>query len=155
MGSVVYARRCRANGERIVGMFSVETIGYYTSNRGSQQYPGPALLHRLYPDTGNFIGFVSNFASRRLMRDAGRAFRQGAKFPSEGVSAPADIPGIGWSDHWAFWQEGYQAVMITDTAPYRYPHYHRPSDTPDKLDYDSFTRVVMGLARMLSSLSAA
>ena len=153
MGSLVYARRCRARGENIVGMFSLETIGYYTNERGSQQYPGPALFHRLYPDTGNFIGFVSNFASRALMRDTGREFRRAVKFPSEGVSAPAAIPGIGWSDHWAFWQQGYPAVMITDTAPYRYPHYHQPSDTPDKLNYDSFARVVTGLARTFAALA--
>jgi hypothetical protein len=96
---------------------------------------------------------VSNVASRKLMRDAAREFRRRGAFPSEGVAAPADIPGIGWSDHWAFWQEGYPAVMITDTAPYRYPHYHQPSDTPDKLDYDSFARVVWGLKEMFAALA--
>jgi Zn-dependent M28 family amino/carboxypeptidase len=153
MGSRVYAQRCRALGERIAGMFSLETIGYYSNVRGSQQYPGPALFQRLYPDTGNFIGFVSNLASRKLMRDAGREFRRRAEFPSEGVAAPAGIPGIAWSDHWAFWQEGYQAVMLTDTAPYRYPHYHQPTDTPEKVDYDSLARVVSGMKEMFAALS--
>lgn len=152
MGSRVYARRCRNRGERIVGMFSLETIGYYSSAPGTQQYPGPALFQRMYPDTGNFIGFVANFASRSFMRRAGGEFRRRAQFPSEGVAAPADIPGIGWSDHWSFWQEGYRAVMITDTAPFRYPHYHEPFDTPDKLDYDSLARVVSGLHDMLTAL---
>jgi Zn-dependent M28 family amino/carboxypeptidase len=152
MGSRVYAARCRARGEQLAGMFSLETIGYYSSERGSQQYPGPALFQTFYPDTGNFIGFVSNLASRRLLRDAGRAFRKHTAFPSEGVAAPAAVPGIGWSDHWSFWQEGYQGVMITDTAPFRYPHYHLESDTPDKLDYDSFARVVMGLKEMIIAL---
>lgn len=150
MGSRVYARRCRERGERIAGMFSLETIGYYSNEPNSQQYPGPALFQRLYPDTGNFIGFVSNVSSRKLLRDAGREFRRRTNFPSEGVAAPADIPGIGWSDHWAFWQEGYRAVMITDTAPYRYAHYHEPTDTPDKLDYDSLARVVWGLKEMFA-----
>lgn len=150
MGSRVYARRCRERGERIAGMFSLETIGYYSNEPNSQQYPGPALFQRLYPDTGNFIGFVSNVSSRKLLRDAGREFRRRTNFPSEGVAAPADIPGIGWSDHWAFWQEGYRAVMITDTAPYRYAHYHEPTDTPDKLDYDSLARVVWGLKQMFA-----
>jgi Zn-dependent M28 family amino/carboxypeptidase len=118
MGSRVYARRCRARGERIAAMFSLETIGYYSTVPGSQQYPGPAVFQRLYPDTGDFIGFVSNFASRTLLRRAGGEFRRRTAFPSEGVSAPADIPGIGWSDHWSFWQEQYPAVMITDTAPF-------------------------------------
>ena len=152
MGSRAYARRCRARGDRIAGMFSLETIGYYSSAPGTQQYPGPALFQRMYPDTGDFIGFVSNFASRRFLRKAGGEFRRRANFPSEGVAAPADIPGIGWSDHWSFWQEGYPAVMITDTAPFRYPHYHTASDTPDKLDYDSLARVVSGLRDMLTAL---
>lgn len=152
MGSRVYARRCRARGDNIDAMFSLETIGYYSTTPGSQQYPGPALFHRLYPETGDFIGFVSNFASRALLRRAGREFRRRASFPSEGVSAPADIPGIGWSDHWSFWQENYPAVMITDTAPFRYPHYHQRSDTPDKLAYDSFARVVWGLSETFSAL---
>ena len=152
MGSRVYARRCRARGERIDGMLSLETIGYYSSAPGTQQYPGPVVFQRLYPSTGDFIGFGSNFTSRTLMRRAGGAFRRLAQFPSEGVAAPADLPGIGWSDHWSFWQEGYPAVMITDTAPFRYPHYHEPSDTPDKLDYDSLARVVSGLHDMLTAL---
>ena len=152
MGSRVYARRCRARGENIAAMFSLETIGYYSTIPGSQQYPGPAVFQRLYPETGDFIGFVSNFASRALLRKAGREFRRRTTFPSEGVSAPADIPGIGWSDHWSFWQENYPAVMITDTAPFRYPHYHQRSDTPDKLDYDSFARVVWGLSETFSAL---
>jgi hypothetical protein len=70
------------------------------------------------------------------------------------VAAPAGVPGIGWSDHWSFWQQGYPAVMITDTAPYRYPHYHQVSDTPDKLNYDSYARVVMGLAHTFSALAS-
>ena len=153
MGSVVSARACRARSDDIFGMFSLETIGYYSDEPGSQQYPGPAVCGRLYPDTGNFIGFVANLASRRLMRMAGREFRRTTQFPSEGAAAPADIPGVGWSDHWSFWQAGYSAVMLTDTAPYRYPHYHRPTDTSDKLNYDALARVVCGLSRTFLALA--
>jgi Zn-dependent M28 family amino/carboxypeptidase len=153
MGSRVYARRCRERGDAIAGMFSLETIGYYSDERGTQQYPVSPLFHMMYPDTGNFIGFVANIASRGLMREAGREFRRSIQFPSEGAAAPADIPGVGWSDHWSFWQEGYPAVMLTDTAPYRYPHYHQPSDTPEQLTYDPFARVVFGLGRMFAALA--
>jgi hypothetical protein len=69
------------------------------------------------------------------------------------VAAPADLAGIGWSDHWSFWQEGYPAVMLTDTAPFRYPHYHQATDTPDKLDYDSLARVAMGFNRMFAAIA--
>jgi hypothetical protein len=108
----------------------------------------------LYPDTGNFIGFVANVGSRALLKDAVGAFRRHARFPSEGVAAPAFIPGVDWSDHASFWEAGYPALMVTDTAPFRYPHYHLPSDTPDKLDYERLARVVTGLRGMLLELAA-
>lgn len=151
MGSRRYVQRVKARGEKIAGMFSLETIGYYSVERGSQRYPPP--LNLLYPDTGDFLGFVSNVASRALLRSAIGAFRQHARFPSEGVAAPAFIPGIGWSDHSSFWEAGYPALMITDTAPFRYPHYHLASDTPDKVDYERLARVVTGLRGMLLELA--
>ena len=70
----------------------------------------------------------------------------------EAAALPSLVPGVGWSDHWAFWQAGYPALMVTDTAPFRYPHYHLPSDTPDKLDYEDFARVVSGLIGMVHRL---
>ncbi len=153
MGSVVYAKRSRARKERIVAMISLETIGYYVDGRGSQTYPFPFGL--LYPSTGSFIGFVGNVGSGQLVREIVALFRQHAQFPSEGAAVPGSIPGIGWSDHWAFWREGYPAVMVTDTALFRYPYYHSPSDTPDKLDYDRMARVVAGLARVVRDLAGA
>ena len=151
MGSRRYVRLVRERGDKIAGMFSLETIGYYSDAPGSQRYPPPLAL--LYPGTGNFIGFVANFASRRWLKDSIGAFRAHARFPSEGVAAPAILPGVDWSDHAAFWEAGYPALMITDTALYRYPHYHAATDTPDKVDYERLARVVTGLHRMLIELA--
>ena len=151
MGSLQYARRCRARGENVVAMLSLETIGYYSERPGSQRYPFP--LSVFYPSTGNFIAFVSNLSSRGLLHEVIASFRRHAAFPSEGVAAPAFIPGVDWSDHWAFWQEGYPALMVTDTAPYRYPHYHTAEDTPDKVNYEALARVVKGLEGMLRDLA--
>ena len=151
MGSRVYARRSKERGENIVAMFSLETIGYYSDRPGSQRYPFP--LGFFYPSTGNFLAFVSNLGSRPLLHQALASFRRHAEFPSEGVAAPAFIPGVDWSDHWSFWKEGYPALMVTDTAPYRYPYYHTAQDTPDKVDYERLTRVVTGLQRMLRELA--
>ncbi len=153
MGSRVYARRSKERGENVVAMFSLETIGYYSDRPGSQRYPFP--LGFFYPSTGNFIAFVSNLSSRTLLHEVLASFRRPAEFPSEGVAAPAFIPGVDWSDHWSFWKEGYPALMVTDTAPYRYPHYHTPQDTPDKVDYERLARVVTGLDRMLRELAQA
>ena len=150
MGSRVYADELLARGERVAAMFSLETIGYYSERPGSQHYPFP--LGFFYPDRGDFLAFVANLASRPLLHRAVAAFRAEARFPSEGVAAPALIPGVDWSDQWSFWRHGVPALMLTDTAPYRYPHYHLPSDTPDKVDYDRLARVVAGLERMFGAL---
>jgi Zn-dependent M28 family amino/carboxypeptidase len=150
MGSWVYAKQLRQRHENIVAAVSLETIGMYTDTPGSQHYPQGFSL--LYPSTGNFIGFVGNFSSRRLVREMVRSFRQTTAFPSEGTAAPEWIGGVGWSDHWSFWQEGYPAVMITDTAPFRNKNYHLPSDTRNTLEYDRMARVVHGLARVIANL---
>ena len=97
--------------------------------------------------------FVSNVQSRALLRRAIALFRKNAKIPSEAASLPAFIPGVSWSDQWSFWQHGYPAIMVTDTAPFRYPYYHSASDTPDKLDYDRFTLVVRGMEKVIQELA--
>jgi hypothetical protein len=146
MGSLVYAKRCKDRGERIVAMLSLETIGFYSDVKGSQKYPPPLSL--FYPSTGNFIGFVGDRSSTDLMRSVVKTFRATTRFPSEGAALFASLPGVGWSDHWSFWQVGYPGVMVTDTAPFRYPHYHTGADTPDKLDYE-LERVVGELVGVL------
>jgi hypothetical protein len=152
MGSLVYARRCEERGEKVVGMLALETIGCFSDEEGSQRYPIPPLRW-IYGTTGNFIGFVGNVSSGGLLRDCLRVFRRHARIPSEGASMPGVVPGIGWSDHWAFWQAGYYALMVTDTAPFRYEHYHRETDTPDRLDYDRMALVIEGLVPVVEALA--
>ena len=151
MGSFIYAGRCKARGDKISGMISLETIGYFSDAPHSQTYPSPGL-GIFYPNVGNFIGFVSNVHSRALLRRVVALFRKHAKIPSEGAALPAFIPGVSWSDQWSFWRYGYPAIMVTDTAPFRYPYYHSSSDTPDKLDYDRFTLVVSGMQKVIEDL---
>jgi Zn-dependent M28 family amino/carboxypeptidase len=150
MGSLVYATAAKDRGERIVGMLSLETMGCYSEVKGSQQYPAPVGL--LYPDVGNFIGFVANLRSARLLSKARRAFRTRTAFPLQCAALPDAIPGVGWSDHWSFWQAGYPALMVTDTAPFRYPWYHTAQDTADKVDYDKLAQVVDGLEAVIAAL---
>jgi hypothetical protein len=152
MGSQVYARRCKERGDKISAMISLETIGYFSDAPNSQKYPSPGL-GLFYPKVGNFIGFVSNVRSGALLRRVITLFRKNARVPSEGASLPAFIPGVSWSDQWSFWQNGYPAIMVTDTAPFRYPYYHSSNDTPDKLDYDRFTLVVSGMEKVIEELA--
>jgi Zn-dependent M28 family amino/carboxypeptidase len=150
MGSLIYAQKCKQRGDRVVGMLSLETMGYYSDSKGSQLYPFPLGL--FYPSTGNFIGFVSNLKSGSLLRRVIKTFREQADFPSEGAVVPAWIPGVDWSDHWSFWQQDYPALMVTDTALYRYPYYHTPEDVPSQIDFDRLTRVIVGLKKVVEDL---
>ncbi|MEX2578750.1 MAG: M28 family peptidase [Verrucomicrobiales bacterium] len=143
MGSYVYAKRCQSLDEKIVAMISLETIGYFSDEPGSQEYP--AGLAGQYPSEGNFLALVGNQASRYIVDSAEAAFSGAVDLPVVAGAFPGEVPGVAWSDHWSFWQAGYPAIMITDTAPFRYPHYHQPTDTVDKIDLDRFTEAVKGL----------
>jgi hypothetical protein len=152
MGSRVSANASAATGEQIIGMFSLEMLGYYSDAPGSQQYP-PIIRH-FYPDTGDFIAFVSNLRSRPFLMNALAAFREQQGFPSEGMAAPEALVGdIRRSDNSSYWDVGYPAVMVTDTSNFRSPHYHTLSDTPQTLDYESMARLTEALTGMVISLA--
>lgn len=151
MGSLVYARELRREGVSVVGMISLETIGFYSDVPGSQKYPSG--LASFYPSRGNFIGFVANSESGALLRKSIRRFRESTEFPSEGIAAPGEWLGIGWSDHWSFWQQNYPAIMVTDTAAFRYPYYHTAGDTFDKVDFEKAARVVFGVRNVIEALA--
>jgi hypothetical protein len=151
MGSRVYAKMARARGDDIRAMLCLETIGYYSDAPDSQHYP--PLFNLFYPERGNFIGFVSDFRSRSLLKQAVAAFRVASDFPVEYLSTFSFIPGVDWSDHWSFWREDIPAVMVTDTAPYRYPYYHTSLDTVDKVSYPQLARVTDGLLAVVTALA--
>ncbi|MGI9385302.1 MAG: M28 family peptidase [Methyloligellaceae bacterium] len=144
-GSWVYAHMARERDQPIRLMVALETIGFYSDAPDSQRYP--PLFDLIYPRKANFIGFVSDLRSRRLMRRLVKTFRSCSDFPLEHAATFRFVPGASWSDHWCFWRHGYRAVMITDTAFYRYAHYHTARDTPEKLAYPAFARVTDGLSR--------
>ena len=150
-GSMRYARAARRRGDDIRLMLSLETIGYYCSEPNSQRYP--PLFRYFYPNRGNFIAFVSNFRSFRQLRRLTVAFRESCDVPVQRVATFSWIPGVAWSDHLSFWLRGYRAVMVTDTAFYRYPYYHSPEDTAEKLDYERLADVTQGLYGALSTLT--
>jgi len=150
MGSQNYARTCRTANLNIKAMFSLETMGYYSDKPGSQKYP-PGVTG--YPDQGNFIAFVGNPASSNLLEESTKIFEANCDFPFEKIAAPEHTPGVSLSDHMCFWQMKYQAVMITDTAPFRYPYYHTAQDLPDKINMSKFTNLVSNLAKTFSALA--
>lgn len=152
MGSRVYARALREAGHEVAAMLSLESIGYYSDEPGSQHYP--AIIAPLYPDTGNFVAVVGKTRSRPLIREVVELLELHGEVPVESIAAPASITGIDWSDHASFWDQGWsQAVMITDTATFRNPHYHQSSDTPDTLDYDRLAELVRALDPTIRALA--
>lgn len=153
MGSLVYARAAKSAHENIVGMLSLETMGYFTDEPKSQRYP--AIVRPFFSDVGNFIAFVSNGRSRPFVKRVRRVFESAVDFPVESLAASDGISGIGWSDHWSFYKQGYPALMVTDTAPNRYAHYHTAQDTAEKLDYQSMARVVIGLQAVVEELAGS
>lgn len=152
MGSLVHARSID-NPDRVIGMISLEAMGYFSNESGSQHYPFPLSLR--YPSTGNFIAFVGDLSSRDFLHTVIGDFRAHATIASVGGTAPAFIQGIDWSDHWSYSQQGIPAIMVTDTAIFRNPHYHLESDLPDTLDYVRLALVVEGLKKTLRDISVA
>jgi Zn-dependent M28 family amino/carboxypeptidase len=151
MGSLHYARMLAERKERVVAMYSLETLGHYASEPGSQRYPFPFGL--VFPNRADFVAFIGLLDARPLLHRTVRSFRAHTAFPTIGGVGPSFVPGLDWSDHWAFAKYGFPAVMVTDTALFRYPHYHLPSDTPDKVDYDKLARVTKGIERVIRELA--
>ena len=151
MGSMVYARAARKRGDDIRLMMSLEMLGCYRDEPGSQRYP--PLFRYFYPDRGNFVALVSNLRSRRLLRRTVSLFKSHSDIPVESLATLSIVPGVSWSDHLSFWRRGYPALMVTDTAFYRYPYYHTAWDTPDKINYDTMARVTDGLFGAISALA--
>lgn len=152
MGSYLYASRIKDRADKVLAMFSLETLGYFTQERQSQRYPFKALQW-LYTDRGNFLAFVSDLDSAWLMRRSLKAFRKATDLPARGLAAPTWVEGVDHSDQWSFWRRGYPGIMVTDTAFYRYPHYHSPEDTPDKVSIPTLVRTVKGLTGMIQELA--
>ena len=98
--------------------------------------------------------FTTGEQGSMIYARAARAFRAGSDFPLQHAATLRSVPGVAWSDHRSFWREGYRALMVTDTAFYRYPYYHTPLDTPDRLNYPAFARATDGLGRAFAALAA-
>ncbi|MDO9383209.1 MAG: M28 family peptidase [Hyphomicrobiaceae bacterium] len=150
-GAARFADLLLQKGERVRGMLSLETLGWFNDEPGSQTYPKP--FNWIYPDIGNFVAIVGMPGSRSWLHEVIAPFRHSATVPSIGGIAPSSIPGIAWSDHAPFADRGIPALMLTDTAPFRYPHYHRTSDTPDKVDVETLARITTALDKTLRELA--
>jgi Zn-dependent M28 family amino/carboxypeptidase len=151
MGSFRYAQDLATRKEPVAAMLSLDSVGYYSNEPHSQSHA--FIMNFLLPSRGDFIAFLARHSSYSLLREAVRAFRLTTKFPSIGVAGPSFHPGVNASDHWAFAEHGYPALVITDTGHYRSPHHRLATDTADKLDYERLARVVKGVDQVIRALA--
>ncbi len=151
MGSAVHAASLKRQGVRVRVMISLEMIGYFTDAPSSQQLP-LAALRAFYPSRGNFIAVVGKLGQALLVRRIKRAMKRATPLDVQSLNAPRWVPGVDFSDHLNYWDAGYPAVMITDTAFYRNPHYHTAHDTADTLDYVRMAQVVEGVHAAIRAL---
>lgn len=153
VGSQIYAEELKQKEEPVRLMLSLEMLGYCSQEADSQIYP--PLIEKFYPSTGNFIALVGNLRTSKETKFLAQQMRESGT-PSEWISVPLSgklIPETRLSDHSPFWDQGYKAIMVTDTSFLRNPHYHQPSDTIETLDLDFLTRVCEGLILGLRALT--
>jgi Zn-dependent M28 family amino/carboxypeptidase len=153
MGSLRHSRQVKEAGLPLRGMISLEMLGYTDSRPGSQGLP--PHLRSLYPNVGNFIGVVGNDASLDLLRVVVEGMKRVPGLPVESLAVPGNgeaLPPVRLSDHSSFWDDGFPALMVTDTSFFRNPHYHQATDTPETLDYPFLARVTEGVCQAVSQL---
>jgi len=151
MGSAIHAQSLIERGADVQAMICLEMIGFFDDRPGSQTFPAPGL-GLLYSTTGNGIVVVGDVKSRRLTGDVKGRMAGASSIPVYSINAPASVPGLDFSDHLNYWQKGWPAVMITDTAFYRNPNYHEPTDTAETLDYPRMAEVIKGVFVAVSTL---
>ncbi|NOY44337.1 MAG: M20/M25/M40 family metallo-hydrolase [Deltaproteobacteria bacterium] len=152
MGSSVYAAALREAGRSVRAMICLEMVGYYQGSKGGQSFPFP-FMGWFYRSTPDFVAVIGNWSSRGLAGEVAGAFREAAHLPVETLALGRFVPGVDFSDHRWFWAMGWPAVMVTDTAFYRNPHYHRSTDTIDTLDFGAMAELVKGLVRAVRGLA--
>ncbi len=154
MGSQYHARESRRRGDRITGMLCLEMVGYFMDEPGTQQVPPtiPKFLHPFFPRRGNFLAAVGNLASWRLGWRFRRGFKKTTRLPLFSIVLPEKVHEIRLSDNSSFWDQGYPALMLTDTSFLRNPNYHQETDTPDTLDYARMAEVTLGVVGAMRKL---
>ncbi|WP_340105570.1 M28 family peptidase [Rhodohalobacter sp. 8-1] len=152
MGSYIHAKSLKDEAVNVKAMIALEMIGYFSDDEGSQSYP-LSLLRPFYPSVGNYIAVVGKMFQKGLVRKVKKAMKGVASLPVESINAPKLVPGIAFSDHLNYWRHGFPAVMITDTAMYRNPNYHSPTDTAGTLNYRKMAQVVDGVKESVQKLA--
>lgn len=153
MGSAYHARQLKQANTPVKLMLSLEMIGYFKDDADSQSYP-LGLLKAFYGDKGDFIGVIGHFTNHSTAKQVKNLMKSASDLPVYSLNAPSITPGIDYSDHRNYWNQGFDALMITDTSFYRNPYYHiDQADSWDSLDYQRMAKVVQGVYLVVQQLS--
>jgi Zn-dependent M28 family amino/carboxypeptidase len=152
-GSWAWAETAAKAGKKIVAMVSLDSVGMFKDDPGSQD--GPFLLSLCYPKQGNFLLVESDLGARDLVKSAVTTLRTAGMFPTEGLTVPGFLPWFEVSDHIAFRKHDWPAIVITDTGPYRNPEHGTPNDTPDRLKYDRMAKALTAIEKLVDKLASA
>jgi Zn-dependent M28 family amino/carboxypeptidase len=152
-GSWAWAENAARAGTKVVAMVSLDSIGRFKDDAGSQS--GPFPLSIVYPSVGNFLLVESDLGARDLVKSAVTTLRTSGLFPTEGLTVPSFLPWFEVSDHIAFRKHEWPAIVITDTGPYRNPTHGTPDDTPDRLQYDRMAKALTAIERLVDKLARA
>jgi hypothetical protein len=154
MGSRVHATSCRKNGDNLQGMICLESLGYFTDKPGSQELPTLYGMPKetieftrsrgIEPTVGNYIAIVGDEQSAQFLARFDTAFSN-RPVPT----LPLVMPEMRFSDHLCYWDEGFPALMLTDTALFRNPNYHKHTDTVDTLDFKAMASITENLVSAL------
>ena len=157
MGSRVHAQSCGKNGDNIQGMICLESLGYFTDKPGSQELPtlygmpeetlAFTRSRGIDPTIGNYIAVVGDEQSASFLARFDDAF---SRHPIP--TLPLVMPEMRFSDHLCYWDEGYPAIMLTDTALFRNPNYHKHTDTVETLDFQAMASITENLVSAIKKL---
>ncbi len=147
MGSFVHASSLKNTNVKL--MISLEMIGYFSAAVKSQSFPVP-LLSFFYPSQGDFIAVADTLMSNNAI-GLKASINKFTDLPAYSINAPLWVPGMDFSDHRSYWNFGYPAIMITDTAFYRNKKYHEGEDTYDRLNYNSMAKVIYGIFKYIQA----
>lgn len=153
MGSAVHAKSLKDKGRKVEMMISLEMLGYYSDEWFSQNYPMP-LMYMFYPAKGDFIGIVGRYEDRSWIKDIKKSLSNLDDLGVQSIASPIYVTGMDFSDHASYWEYGWPAVMVTDTAFLRNKQYHKQGDTADRLNYKKMSQVVGGIFEFVRRMNA-
>ncbi len=148
MGSYIHAQSLKKEKADVYGMISVEMIGYFSEEKHSQDYP-VGILSLFYGNKGDYITLVKKFGAKSFVRKFIRKYKSAHTIKAKKFSAPLAVEGITLSDHFNYWNAGFDAMMITDTSFYRNKNYHEASDKMETLDIPRMVKVIDGIYKAL------